>query len=226
MTSNRMTNNNCMQDRTVSAKRAATGSSVRALSAWLGEAAITAVSVALLIFAPTVLAQQGSHEGPFGVHSGRTNFGSLCGVGDTDAQRAMHLARSKDGKWSVIASNQKPGAGNDMGARIWHEKNWMVDLNDTPPQTSPVIHTGQMCFDPQGRLTLMIDRYTELAECRCMRFTSLTFAADGTVKEQEEKFVDEMSGREMPKPDSAKGFPSVWQYRHLDQLPFYSLLKK
>ena len=188
--------------------------------------AVSAVILIWLVLAQAGLAQQGSQEAPSGVvPSSRTSFGGLCGIGDTDAQRAAHLARSKGGKWSAIPANKRPDAGNDMAARVWHEKNWMVDLHDTPAPTTPVIHTGQMCFDPQGRLTRMIDRYLELAECRCMRFTSLTFAADGTVKQQEEKFVDEMSSTEMAKPEAAKSFPGIWQYRRLEQLPFYSLLR-
>ena len=202
-----------MQFRKKSAERAA-----QALAVFL---------LASLVCVPGSWAQQSSQDASSGVvPSSRTSFGGLCGIGDTDAQSALHLARAKGGKWAVIASKGQPGAGNDMAARVWHEKNWMVDLHDTPAPTVPVIHTGQMCFDPQGRLTRMIDRYTELAECRCMRFTSLTFAADGTVKQQEEKYVDEMSGAEMPKPDAAKGFPGIWQYRRLDQLPFYLQLKK
>ena len=169
------------------------------------------------------MAQAQSSQG--GAPDRRTNFGSLCGIGDTDAQRAVHLVRSGN-NWSIIPANKKPGPGDDMAARVWREKNWMVDLNDTPPPTSPVIHSGQMCFDPQGRLTRMIDRYTELAECRCMRFTTLTFNPDGTVKQQQEQFMDEMSGLEIGKPDAAKGFPGVWQYRRLEQLPFYSLIAK
>jgi hypothetical protein len=177
------------------------------------------VMLAALVPATTSWAQQGSRD------AGRTTFGGLCEIGETDAQRATHLVRSGGNKWSAISASKGPGPGNDMAARVWHEKTWMVDLRDTPAPTVPVIHTGQMCFDSQGRLTRMIDRYTELAECRCMRFTSLTFAPDGTVKQQEEKYVDEMSGAEMAKPDSAKAFPGIWPYRRLDQLPFYSLLQ-
>ncbi len=29
----------------------------------------------------------------------------------------------------------------------------------------------------------------------------------------------------MDMPEMAKGFPDVWEYRKVDQLPFYSLLK-
>ena len=88
------------------------------------------------------------------------------------------------------------------------------------------MHTGQMCFDGQGRITLMIDRYMELAQCRCLRFTSLAFAADGKVTKREQTFVNELTGEPMDMPDVAKGFPDVWEFRKVEQLPFYSLMKK
>ena len=91
---------------------------------------------------------------------------------------------------------------------------------------SPVMHTGQMCFDGQGRITLMIDRYMEMAQCRCLRFTSLAFAADGKVTKREQSFVSVMTNAPMDMPDAAKGFPDVWEFRKVEQLPFYSLLKK
>ncbi len=180
--------------------------------------AITAVMLAWLVLVPAGWAQQGPQ-------SSRTSFGDLCEIRDTDAQSAAHLVRS-GGKWSLVAAEQRPAAGHDMAARVWHDKNWMVDLRDTPAPTVPVVHTGQLCFDPQGRLTRMIDRYMELSKCRCTRFTSLTFARDGTVKQKEEQYVDEMSGTQIARPAAAKRLPGIWQYRRLDQLPFYSLLKK
>jgi len=102
----------------------------------------------------------------------------------------------------------------------------MVDLHDAPGPASPVVHTGQMCFDGQGRITLMIDRYMEMAQCRCLRFTSLAFAADGRVTRREQTFVDQMTGAPMAAPEAAKGFPEVWEFRRVEQLPFYSLLKR
>jgi hypothetical protein len=174
--------------------------------------------------AASCLAQ--AQPGPQGVApSSRTDFGSLCGIRDTAAQRAVRLTRSGSGKWSVAGADKRPGSGDNMAARVWHESNWMVDLHDAPGRSVPVIHTGQMCFDGQGRLTRMIDRYMELAQCRCMRFTSLTFATDGTVTRREERFVDEMTGAEIgQQPPAAKAFPGVWPFRRLEQLPFYSLL--
>jgi hypothetical protein len=161
------------------------------------------------------------------VPSSRTDFGSLCGIQNTSAQSAMRLVRTSDGKWSAVGADRHSGSGDNMAARVWHESNWMVDLHDAPAQSMAVIHTGQMCFDGQGRITRMIDRYMEMAQCRCMRFTSLTFAADGSEIRREQKFVDEMTGNEIAgEPAAAKGLPGVWPFRRLEQLPFYSLLKK
>ena len=71
----------------------------------------------------------------------------------------------------------------------------------------------------------MIDRYMELAQCRCMRFTSLAFAADGKVTRREQTFVNVLTNAPMDTPDAAKGFPGVWDFRSVEQLPFYSLMK-
>ncbi len=88
------------------------------------------------------------------------------------------------------------------------------------------MHTGQMCFDPQGHIAYMIDRFVEMAECGCMRFTSLTFATDGRVTRREQRFVAVATGSEIEAPEAAKRFPEVWDFRTLQQLPFYSLMKK
>src|SRR6266511_1041184 len=174
---------------------------------------------ALAMMASMCLAQTQPQQGPPSgvVPSSRTDFGSVCGIRDTAAQRAVRLTRSSSSKWSVVAADKRPAASDNMAARVWHESNWMVDLHDAPGRSVPVIHTGQMCFDGQGRLTRMIDRYVELAQCRCMRFTSLAFAADGTVTQREEKFVDEMTGAEIGQPAAAKACPGVWQFRRLEQ---------
>ena len=73
----------------------------------------------------------------------------------------------------------------------------------------------------------MIDRYMEMAQCRCLRFTSLAFAADGKVTKRQQTFVNVLTDEPM---DDAGGrrrdFPTCGSSARLDQLPFYSLLKK
>jgi hypothetical protein len=170
--------------------------------------------------------QAGGAENSKGVvASSRVTFGEECGIHDTSQQKALQFVR-KGGKWTAVSASKRPGAGNDMGARVWHQGHWMVDLHDAPGAQSPVMHTGQMCFDGQGRITLMIDRYMELAQCRCLRFSSLAFAADGKVTRREQTFVNELTGAPMDMPDVAKGFPDVWEFRKVEQLPFYMLMKK
>jgi hypothetical protein len=165
-------------------------------------------------------AQQGA------VPSSRIDFGTLCGVQDTSLRSAMRFARSSSGKWGFAAPERHSEYANGMAARAWHEKNWMVDIHDSPANQPAVIHTGQFCFDAQGRITRMIDRYMELAQCRCMRFTSLTFAPNGAVEKRELDYADALSGMKIGEPASARDLPPIWSYRRLDQLPFYKLLKK
>jgi hypothetical protein len=89
------------------------------------------------------------------------------------------------------------------------------------------MHTGQMCFSPQGRIFLMLDRYMDMPGCNCMRYTALTIdEASGRVVRREQHFLDVTSGNEIASPESAKEFPSIWEFRRLEQLPFYSLVKK
>jgi hypothetical protein len=161
-----------------------------------------------------------------GAPSSRMNFGTLCGIQNTSLQSAMRFARSARGKWGPAAPERNSAYGEGLVARAWHEKNWMVDLHDSPTDQPAVIHSGQFCFDAQGRITRMIDRYMELAHCRCMRFTSLTFAPDGAVKKRELDYADALSGMKIGEPAAARNLPPIWPYRRLDQLPFYKLLKK
>jgi hypothetical protein len=192
---------------------------------------IAAVALGMAIGAAMSVAQAapqaGGAEGSHGVvASDRVTFGGECGIHDSSQQRALQFTRSAGGKWVAVSAAKRPGSGDDMAARVWHQGHWMVDIHDAPGSRSPVMHTGQMCFDGQGRITLMIDRYMELAQCRCLRFTSLAFAADGKVTKREQTFVNELTGQPMDAPDVAKGFPGVWEFRKVEQLPFYSLLKK
>jgi len=136
----------------------------------------------------------------------------------------MRFVRSSGGKWTVGEKRASPK--DEMAARVWHEKNWMMDLHDSPTAQPSVIHTGQLCFDTQGRLTRMIDRYIEMTSCRCMRFTSVTFAADGKETNREVHYQDAMTGVEEPEPAAGKNLPPVFPFRRVDELPFYSLMKK
>ena len=156
--------------------------------------------------------------------SSRTVFGKRCGIADVSPQSAVVLSHSPEGKWSVL-SGDKPGGPNDNAvARVWRESNWMVDLHDAPGD-GRTIHTGQMCFDAKGQLTHMIDRYMDTPGCGCMRYTSLNVDTNGKVQ-QEQKFVKVDTGAEIATPAAAKGFPDVFGYRKLDQLPFYSIVKQ
>ncbi len=71
----------------------------------------------------------------------------------------------------------------------------------------------------------MIDRYMDVPSCGCMRYTSLNLDVNGKVV-QDQKFVKVDTGAEIAAPAAAKGFPEVFGYRKLEQLPFYSKVKK
>jgi hypothetical protein len=101
----------------------------------------------------------------------------------------------------------------------------MVDVHEAPAAAT-TMHTGQMCFAASGQLTRMIDRYMDMPRCSCMRYTALDFDANGHTVKQEQTFVNANTGVPMAAPEAAKGFPEVFGFRKLDQLPFYSLVKK
>lgn len=159
-----------------------------------------------------------------GAPSSRTVFGRECGINDTSPQSALGLSRSPQG-WSLVTPEKPRGPNDGAVARVWRETSWMVDVHDAPGD-GRTIHTGQMCFDSNGQLTRMIDRYIDLPKCNCMRYTALSLDANGGVVKQEQKFISLDKGAEMTLPEAAKGFPAVFGFRRIEQLPFYSLVKK
>ena len=168
----------------------------------------------------------GGMQGSHGVMpSSRDDFGMACGIQDSSAQRAMRITRSNEGDWSTDSVGKSLGPVNNAVARVWRERNWMVDMHEAQGAGMTSIHTGQMCFDPQGHITRMIDRFMEMAKCGCMRYTSLTFGPDGRVMRRERKYVNAQTGAEIEAPAGAGEFPEIWSFRRLEQLPFYSLVK-
>jgi hypothetical protein len=161
--------------------------------------------------------------------SSRTDFGAQCGIEDSSVQSAVRLTRSAAGQWSTVSADKRPEPTDSGVARVWREHTWMVDIHESPGAGMAVtkMHTGQMCFSPQGRIFLMLDRYMDMPGCNCMRYTALTIdEASGRVVRREQHFLDVTSGNEIASPESAKEFPSIWEFRRLEQLPFYSLVKK
>jgi hypothetical protein len=154
----------------------------------------------------------------------RKDFGRDCNIEDTSNRSALEFARSDEGEWSVHVG----GAGSIGGgvARVWRGANWMVEMHGALGPGMSTMHAAQMCFDPQGRITYMIDRYVDANACGCMRITSVLFADDGRVKRRDQKFVVMATGAEIGAPEAAKGFPEEWDFRKLQDLPFYPLLKK
>ncbi len=194
-----------------------------------------AVFGTLILMAAAAVAQMppshGTSQGaPQGVMpSSRTDFAQMCGIQDPSVEASRRLTRSAEGVWKVVTSDARPLPTDRGVARVWHQGNWMVDLHDSPSAGMNVtqMHTGQMCFDPGGRAIGLIDRYMDMEACGCMRYTVLHFDLEsGRVMRREQKFMGVQSGAEMAEPESAKGFPAVWPYRHLEKLPFFTLIQQ
>jgi hypothetical protein len=160
--------------------------------------------------------------------SSREDFGAECGIQDSSVQRSVRMTRSASGKWTQVSAEKRPEVTDSGVARVWREHNWMVDMHDSPSMGMNVtkMHTGQMCFDQEGRILRLIDRYMDMPGCNCMRYTSATFDPEsGRMTRREQHFVSVGSGTEIAAPEMSKEFPEVWGFRRLEQLPFYSLLK-
>jgi hypothetical protein len=172
----------------------------------------------------------GGMQGSQGVvPSNRSEFGTACGIQDSSVQSAIRLTRSAEGMWSTVSTEKRPEPTDSGVARVWREHNWMVDIHEAPGRGMNVtkMHTGQMCFNAQGRILHMTDRYMDMPNCNCMRFTDLSFdEATGRVIRREQHFLNASTGEPIAAPESVKEFPETWGFRRLDQLPFYSLVKK
>ncbi len=153
----------------------------------------------------------------------RSEFGSECGIRNTSYATAVAFSRSPGGEWLSVSPSS--GGGTVEMARIWHVTNWMVDMHGTLGAGMSSMHSAQMCFDADGRIRRILDRYTDAVRCGCLRLTSLTYAEDGRMMRRQQMFVSSRTGGHMEPPPAAESFPEVWQFRRLDQLPFYSLLK-
>lgn len=171
-----------------------------------------------------LLAQDDGSDAPANPQQGAhvETFEQLCGIGDSAPQNAIGLSRSPEGQWSVVTAAKRPGSRDNAAARVWRENNWMVDLHDAPGLT---VHAGRLCFGANGYVMLLTDDYMDV-HCACIRFTAESFDENGQVKLWKQVFVNATTGAEIAAPAAAKRFPDIWDFRRVEQLPFYPLLKK
>ena len=174
---------------------------------------------------PVLGGGSGSSQGI--VPSSRADFGAQCGIQDTSVERALRFTRSAQGEWRQIATDERLEIDNRGVARAWHERNWMVDIHDAVMSMSTTrMHTAQMCFSGNGKILLMIDRFMDAQECGCMRYTALTFdEASGRVIRREQHYMNVRTGAEIQVPPAAADFPQTFEFRRLEQLPFWQLVK-
>lgn len=185
------------------------------------------VAAAVLMLGMLCAAQQDAaprgRSSEQGGHANRIQFGELCGIADTGLQKAVGLSRSPEGTWRVVTAGEPVGTRDNAAARVWHETTWMVDLHEVPGAT---MHVAQMCYGASGQLLILIDDYMDIPSCACLRSTTQNFDSSGRMVRREQRFNSVATGAEMAAPEAAKGFPEVFGFRRLEQLPFYTLLKK
>lgn len=185
------------------------------------------IAVVLLIAASCAAQGPLPGEGDFqGLHSAtavsRSEFGGECGIQDTSDSAAVKFSGSPDGEWSPGGSSR----GIAEAARLWHETNYMVDMHGAPGPGMSSMHSGMMCFDAQGRVTRIFDRYMDVLGCGCQRLTTFAFAGDGKLTGWDQTFVDLKTEAAIKPPQDAQDYPKVWEFHRLDELPFYSLMKE
>jgi hypothetical protein len=198
-------------------------------TAWLGAVVLMAVMGA----AQAMLAWQtgddphaASQSPSADLRSNRAEFGAICGVQNTSDESAAGFVMSGDGEWTALPVGAGPTGIDQAMARVWHESNWMVDMHAALEPGMAGMHSGQLCFDPEGHITFMVDRYMATMQCGCARVTSLTFAKDGRLTRRDNRFVSMSTGEVIAEPQAASDFPDVWDVRKLEQLPFSPLMKK
>ena len=161
------------------------------------------------------------HGAQSAIEVSRSEFGGECGIQDTSDSAALKFSSEPDGGWSPGGSSRGIG---EM-ARFWHEANYMVDMHGAPGPGMSSMHSGMLCFDAQGRLTRVFDRYMDVVRCGCQRLTTMAYAADGTMTEWAQTYVNVRTGERIKTPADAQEFPEVWEFQRLGELPFSSLLK-
>lgn len=195
-----------------------------ALGAAVARLVTLSVALGLTLWAAPGMAQsEAPPEEPHGAPSSHAMFGQLCGIADLAPQSAINLWRSAEGQWNVFAPGNHPGPGANAAARVWHERNWIVDLHDAPGHS---MHTGELCFAASGEIILQTDDYMDVEACGCVRYTAQSFDESGRVEHYMQRFVSTVTGAEIEPPGAARRFPKVFDFRRLEQLPFYSLVSR
>ena len=170
------------------------------------------VALAMLAASCLAQAQHGGddfHGSQSAIARTRSEFGRECGIGDTSDEVAAEFVRSPEGEWSAGGG---AGGGLVETARLCHEKNWMVAMHGELGAGMPSMHSGQMCFDAQGRVTRILDRYMDVLRCGCQRLTTFAFAGDGKLTGWEQTFVDLRTGAAIKPPPDAEDYPRVWEF--------------
>lgn len=192
---------------------------------------LTSWGLSVVVLATAGFAQSGmvsSHPlaSPHGLKpSSRVQFAQECGISDPGPQKATGLTRSTKGMWSVVDAQHRPADTDSAVARIWHEKKWMIDMHESGG-SGDWMHTAQMCFADNGEVNKIIDRYMDMPKCGCVRFTETTYGPDGKVVSQKQDYYNGRNAERMPStPEAAKNFAAPFEFKKLEQLPFYGFVK-
>lgn len=198
------------------------------------------VAVATIVLASVASAQVSSHQttpagkqaqgsAPKGAHMGgassRQVFAAECGIRDANLQRAMYLSRGQNGVWKKVSPEAPAGDKDTALARVWHEQAWVVALHESNA-AGDAMHTADMCFRPDGSISKIVDKYIDVPKCNCMRVTETTFDASGKLTAKQQVYASPQAGQKLSQaPAAAAGFPKVYEFKRVDQLPFAGMLR-
>jgi len=164
-------------------------------------------------------------QGPHGMQpSSRVRFAKECGITNPSMSRAITLTRSKNGRWSRVTKATPPSPTDSALVRAWHEKAWVVEIQEAD-ETGDAMHIAEMCFNGNGNVTRIVDKYINMPKCGCMRVTESAYNAAGKVAKREQAFYKGDSAEKVATPASASMFPAPFEHKKLEQLPFWEFLK-
>jgi hypothetical protein len=159
-----------------------------------------------------------------GMTSKRAEMAKECGITDASLEKGTTLTQRANGSWNQVKTDADAKATDTGMARIWHEKAWFVDMQETGA-TGDTMHITRMCFRPDGTIVKSSDQYMAPNKCGCTRITETTYEGGKPVK-REQNFYKIANHEKIEAPKDAASYPRVPEFKKFEQAPFYGLVKK
>ena len=194
---------------------------------------LSATCVAQVASHPTKPQQPASPHGAMGGGGGMPNHGFTskraemakeCGIAEAGLEKGTTLTRRADGSWAPMKTEADMKTTDTGMARVWHEKSWFVDMQETSA-AGDTMHITRMCFQPDGSLSKVSDQYMAPNQCGCTRLTDVSYSG-GKETKREENFYKIANHEKIATPKDAASYPKLPEIKKIEQAPFYGLVKK